>query len=147
MTEGSRQDAKAPSTPRKSKKTEEDRIAGMIVDSAVAIHRDLGPGLLESVYEALLANKLGRLGLSVMRQQKVPLRYDGIDFLEAFRADLIINNKVIVEIKTVERLSNAHRKQLLTYLKLTGLRLGILLNFSEALMKDGITRIANAAQE
>ena len=103
--------------------------------------------MLESVYEVLLANKLERQGLSVSRQQKIPLRYDGISFTEAFRADLIINGKVIVEIKTVERLNNAHRKQLLTYLKLTGLRLGILLNFSEALMKDGITRIANAAQD
>ena len=147
MTEGSRQDAKAPSTPRNSKNNEEDRIAAAIVDSAIAIHRDLGPGLLESVYEVLLANKLERRGLSVSRQQKIPLRYEGIAFAEAFRADLIINRKVIVEIKTVERLNNAHRKQLLTYLKLTGLRLGILLNFSEALMKDGITRIANAAQE
>ena len=144
MTKGSRQDAKRA---KENKTNEEDRIAAAIVDSAVTIHRDLGPGLLESVYEVLLANKLERLGLSVSRQQKIPLRYDGVEFLEAFRADLVINGKVIVEIKTVERLNNAHRKQLLTYLKLTGFRLGILLNFSEALMKDGITRIANGAKE
>ncbi|MFU8833504.1 MAG: GxxExxY protein [Wenzhouxiangella sp.] len=140
----SRQGAKTPRAPRFKNDIDEDQAAAAVVDSAIAIHRDLGPGLLESVYEAILAHKLEQRGFKIQRQVPVPLNYEGVKFKEAFRADLIVGDKVIVEIKTVERLNNAHRKQLLTYLKLTSLKVGILLNFSEALMKNGITRIANA---
>jgi GxxExxY protein len=110
------------------------------VDSAVQLHQALGPGLLESVYEVILAHRLERHGLSVQRQVKVPISFEGESFDEEFRADLIVEAKVIVELKSVEKLSPAHKKQILTYQKLTGIKLGYLLNFGEALMKDGIVR-------
>jgi len=141
---GSRQGAKAPSSPRKNK---EDKVVSVIVDEAVRIHRDLGPGLLESVYEAILAKGLSDRGLEVQRQVAVPLVYQGLQFKEAFRADLIVDDKVIVELKSVERLDRAHKKQLLTYLKLSDKRVGLLLNFSEALMKHGISRVVNQFNE
>ena len=118
----------------------DEEIGREIVDGAVRVHRHLGPGLLESVYEGVLAHELSNRGLSIKRQVIVPLRYDGLTFDEAFRADLMVECRVIVEIKCVEKLSYAHKKQLLTYLRLADLRLGYLLNFGEALMKDGITR-------
>lgn len=107
------------------------------------IHSDLGPGLLESVYETVFVYELGRRALRVSSQVAVPLRYAGLTFDEAFRLDLLVEGKVIVELKCVEKLHNAHKKQLLTYLRLADKRLGYLLNFSEALMKDGIVRIVN----
>ena len=122
---------------------EENAIARIIVDSAVGIHRELGPGLLEVVYEAVLAHELALRGLAVKRQVPVSLVYRGLRFEEGFRADLIVEDKVILELKTVERVNKAHPKQLLTYLRLTGLKLGLLLNFGEALMRDGITRVVN----
>ncbi len=125
----------------------EDEIGKQIVDVAVQVHRELGPGLLESVYEAILAHELLGRGLQVLRQVPVAIEYRGVRFEDAFRADLIIGGKVIVEIKSVERVSNAHKKQLLTYLRLTDMRLGYLLNFGEALMKHGITRTANRLAE
>ena len=125
----------------------EDEIGKEVVDSAVRIHRELGPGLLETVYEVVLAYELRRRGLQVERQVVIPLDYHGLKFDEAFRADLVIENKVIVELKCVEQISNAHKKQLLTYLRLTDMRLGYLLNFGEALMKNGITRIAHRLPE
>lgn len=112
------------------------------MDESVRIHQDLGPGLLESVYEAILAKKLTDRGFLVKRQVAVPLEYDGVHFKEAFRADIVINDKVILELKSVEKLNKAHKKQLLTYLKLSGMTVGLLLNFSEELMKHGISRIA-----
>jgi GxxExxY protein len=118
----------------------EEEIGREVVDSAVRVHRRLGPGLLETVYEAVLAQELRKRGLQVARQVVVPLDYDGMQFEEAFRVDLVVERKVIVEIKCVEKLSYAHKKQLLTYLRLTELQLGYLLNFSESLMKNGITR-------
>jgi len=121
----------------------ENEIGTLVVDCAVKLHRRLGPGLLESVYEAVLAYELKRKGLSVERQVTVPIVYDYMRFDEGFRADLIVNRKVILELKSVERLTNAHKKQLLSYLRLTGMKVGYLLNFGEALMKDGITRIIN----
>lgn len=127
--------------------TEEDRIGALLVDAAVKIHRELGPGLLESVYEAVLAHELRRRGLQVARQVPVAVVYEGLRFDEGFRADLVIEGRVIVELKCVERLNNAHRKQLLTYLRLTGLRLGFLLNFAEPLMKNGIIRTVNQLHE
>jgi GxxExxY protein len=118
----------------------EEEIGREVVDSAVRIHRALGPGLLEAVYEAVLARELCGRGLQVERQVAISLDYEGLKFEEAFRADLLVERKVIVEIKCVETLNFAHKKQLLTYLRLADVRLGYLLNFAEALMKHGITR-------
>ncbi len=122
-----------------------NEVGSLVVDCAVRIHRDLGPGLLETVYEVVLANSLEKRGLRVERQVAVPIEYGGQKFMEGFRADLIVEGKVLLELKSVERLSAAHKKQLLTYLRLTGLKLGYLLNFGEALMRDGITRIINGS--
>ncbi|HOW66390.1 MAG TPA: GxxExxY protein [Candidatus Paceibacterota bacterium] len=119
----------------------ENAIGTLIVDCAIELHRDLGPGLLETVYEVTLARALERRGLVVQRQVGVAIEYRGERFDEGFRADLIVENPVIVELKSVERVTPAHKKQVLTYLRLTGLKLGYLLNFGEALMRDGITRI------
>ncbi len=111
------------------------------------MHRHLGPGLLESVYEAVLAHELTARELSVQRQVPIPIAYKGIRFNDGFRADLIVNGAVIVELKSVEALSAAHRKQIQTYLRLTGSKLGYLLNFGAALMKDGIVRAGNGLEE
>jgi GxxExxY protein len=121
----------------------ENDIGTIIVDCAVELHRNLGPGLLETVYEVTLARSLERRGLMVQRQVAVPIEYQGETFSEGFRADLIVGDLVIVELKSIERVTPAHKKQLLTYLRLTGLKLGYLLNFGEALMRDGITRTIN----
>ena len=113
----------------------ENDIGRIVVDAAVAVHRDLGPGLLESVYEVILAYELEQRGLSVKRQVPIPIRYKQMAFEGAFRADLVVEGKIIIELKSVERASDAHKKQLLKYLRLTGCKLGFLLNFGEALMK------------
>ena len=113
----------------------ENQIGKWIVDVAVQIHREMGPGLLERIYESILAYELRQRGLPVKRQLPIAIEYQGLKFDEGFWADLIVENKVIVELKCVEKLNNAHKKQLLTYLRLTGMKLGYLLNFSEALMK------------
>ncbi|MFM8364338.1 MAG: GxxExxY protein [Verrucomicrobiota bacterium] len=123
----------------------ENGIGTIIVDCAVELHRNLGPGLLETVYEVTLARSLERRGLAVQRQVAVPIEYQGETFSEGFRADLIVEGLVIVELKSVERVTPAHKKQLLTYLRLTGLKFGYLLNFGEALMRDGITRTINGS--
>lgn len=125
----------------------ENDIGRIIVDAAVAVHRELGPGLLESVYEVILAYELGRRGLSVRRQVPIPIHYKQIRFEEAFRADLMVEDKIIIELKSIEQVSEAHKKQLLTYLRLTGCKLGFLLNFGEALMKRGITRTVNGIED
>ncbi len=125
----------------------ENEIGSQIVDAAIAIHRELGPGLLESVYEAVLAHELSARGLLVERQLPVSICWKGIEFTEGFRADLLVNKKVIVEIKSIERLTPSHKKQIQTYLRLTGCRLGYLLNFGEALMKTGIVRCVNGLAE
>jgi GxxExxY protein len=125
----------------------EEEVGAIIVDQALALHRELGPGLLESVYEAVLARDLQDRGLRVSRQMSIPIRLRGLEFEEGFRADLLVDGKVIVELKSVEQTNNAHRKQVLTYLKLSGLRLGYLLNFGAALMKEGITRVVNGLPE
>ncbi|WP_237563213.1 GxxExxY protein [Algoriphagus kandeliae] len=121
----------------------ENDIAKIILDRAFLIHRDLGPGLLESIYEKVLIHELKKLNLTVESQIPISFEWDGIVFEKGFRADLIVNNKVIVEIKSVQLLAPVHAKQLLTYLRLTNLKLGLLLNFNEALLKDGIKRIVN----
>jgi GxxExxY protein len=121
----------------------ENEIGKIVIDTAVAMHKELGPGLLETVYEVILAYELERHGLSVKRQVSIPIEYRGTRFEEGFRVDILVENKVIVELKSVESLNKAHKKQVLTYLRLTGCKLGYLLNFGEALMKDGISRVIN----
>jgi GxxExxY protein len=121
----------------------ENEIGTIIVDTAIHLHRELGPGLLESVYEIVMARLLEKKGLQVQRQVKVPIVFEGLHFDEGFRADLIVEEKVIIELKSVEKQNPVHAKQLLTYLKLTGKKLGYLLNFNEELMKSGIDRIIN----
>ena len=118
-----------------------------MVDTAITLHKELGSGLLETVYEVILAHELERRGLKVQRQVIIPIEFVGIKFEEGFRADIIVGYKVILELKSVECVTKAHKKQLLTYLRLTGMKLGFLLNFGEALKKDGITRIVNGLEE
>ncbi len=121
----------------------ENEIGKIVVDCAVRLHKDLGPGLLESVYEVLLANELELKGLKVKRQVPISIEYHGVQFDEGFRADIVVEDKVILELKSVEVANPAHKKQVLTYLRLTGCKLGYLLNFGDSLMKDGITRLLN----
>ncbi len=121
----------------------ENEIGTIVVDTAVRLHRELGPGLLESVYEIVLARFLEKQGLSVQRQVGVPIIFGGERFDEGFRADLIVDGKVILEIKSVEKLHPVHSKQLLTYLRLTETKLGYVLNFGDELMKNGINRVIN----
>jgi GxxExxY protein len=125
----------------------ENEIAKHIMDAAFLIHRTLGPGLLETVYEVILAKKLAEMGLVVERQVPVQIRFEGVTFDEGFRAALIVEKKVIVELKSVERVQPVHSKQLLTYLRLTGLRLGLLINFGENLLKNGFKRVVNGLVE
>ncbi|OGW46981.1 MAG: GxxExxY protein [Nitrospirae bacterium GWC2_57_9] len=125
----------------------ENEIGTIVVETAIAVHQELGPGLLETVYEIVLAGELQSKGLKVERQVSVPIEFKGIRFDEGFRADIIVDQKVIVELKSVERVTAAHKKQVQTYLRLTGCKLGYLLNFGEALMKSGITRCVNGLEE
>jgi GxxExxY protein len=125
----------------------ENEIGTIVVAEAIALHKELGPGLLEFVYEICLADALERRGLGVERQKPIPIEYRGIRFEEGFRADMTVESKVILEIKSVEKTMKAHGKQVHTYLRLTGLKLGYLLNFGEALMKNGIERIVNGLDE
>ena len=123
--------------------TDLNQISGAIVDAAFHIHVKLGPGLLESVYEAVLAYELTKRGFAVARQVSVPIVYEALRFEEGFRADLIVENSILVELKSVETLAPVHGKQVLTYLKLLDYRLGLLINFGAPVLKDGIKRIAN----
>jgi len=125
----------------------ENEISKVIVDAAIQAHRALGPGLFESVYEVVLSHELSKRGLKVERQVRIPIEYDGLQFDEGFRADIIVEGKVILELKSVDTLVALHRKQIQTYLRLTGLKLGFLLNFGAALMKDGIVRAVNGLEE
>lgn len=125
----------------------EDDIGRHIVDAAVSVHRELGPGLLETVYEVVLADELRRRGYQVERQIQVAITYCGKRFHEGFRVDLIVGDRVIVELKCVDLLTYVHRRQLLTYLRLADKRLGYLLNFRVPLMKRGIVRIVNRLPE
>ena len=121
----------------------ENQIGKIILAAAIEVHRSLGPGLLESVYEAILAHELQKRGLAVRRQVPIPIKYDELIFDEGFRADLIVADLVIIELKSVTQIAPAHRKQIQTYLKLSGYKLGYLLNFGEALLRDGIVRAVN----
>ena len=124
-------------------KKEVEEIATAVVDAAMKLHMTLGPGLLETVYEVILEDELTRRGFKVERQRSIPIRYQGHEFDEGFRADLVINGCFIVELKSVEALQPVHGKQLLTYLRLTGFPLGLLINFGAAFLKDGLKRVAN----
>ncbi len=120
-----------------------DRISGDVLDLALRMHRDLGPGLLENVYEMILAAKLTAMGHRVERQKPVDISYDGLDFAAAFRIYLLVDDRLLVEIKSTELLHLAHAKQLLTYLRLTNQPVGLLINFGGATLKEGVKRIVN----
>ena len=121
----------------------ENEVAKQLVDVAYKIHTAFGPGLLESVYETIMAYESQKRGLRVTRQQAIPVVYENIRMDLGFRADLIVENKVVVEVKSVESIAPVHKKQLLTYLRLTDKRLGLLINFNVELIKNGITRVVN----
>lgn len=121
----------------------ENEISKIVVDCCFKIHTTLGPGLYESVYEKVLCYELNKRGLRIKRQQILPVIYDGIKIKTGFRTDIIVEDKVILELKSVENLQPVYSKQLLTYLKLSGMKLGLLINFSESLIKNGIHRIVN----
>ena len=125
----------------------ENEIATIVVDAAFKIHKTLGPGLFESVYQATLEFELQHRGLRVSRQVGLPVQYEGVNLELGFRVDLIVDDKVIIEIKSVEALAPVHKKQLLTYLRLTDLRLGLLINFNVELIKDGIQRVVSRLVE
>jgi len=121
----------------------ENELSKIIVNTAYQIHKTLGPGLLESVYEEIMYYELCKQGLTIERQKGIPVIWNDLKMEIGFRADLITEGKVIIELKSVETIAPVHHKQLLTYLKLTGLKLGMLINFNETLIKNGITRIVN----
>jgi GxxExxY protein len=121
----------------------ENELSKIIVNCCYKIHTTLGPGLLESVYEEVLCYELFKNNLAITRQQGIQVMYEQVKMELGFRADIIVENKVIIEIKSVEKIAPVHPKQLLTYLRITGLKLGLLVNFNEALIKDGIQRIVN----
>ena len=131
----SRDDAKA--------RRDIEDVATIVVDAALQLHRDLGPGLLESVYEAVLSKMLEQRGLSVERQKPVPIHYQGVSLDEGFRLDLLVDGQLIVELKSVESIHPVHPKQLLTYLRLMRLPLGLLIHFGAPLLKDGLQRVVN----
>lgn len=128
--------------PREPISLELDKIARAIVDAAFHVHSKLGPGLLESVYEVCLAHELGKRNINTERQVSLPVFYDGVRLDSGLRIDLLVENSLVVELKAVEQLLPVHKAQLLTYLKLTGHRLGLLINFNVAMIRDGITRVA-----
>ena len=138
MMESSRRDAES-----RSVKPETNEVSGAVVDCAMRIHQKLGPGLLESVYQRILAYELRKTGLAVETEVPVPVEWDGHVIDESFRADLIVAGKVLVELKSVERVKPVHKKQTLTYLKLSNLQVGLLINFGAPLLKEGIHRIVN----
>jgi GxxExxY protein len=121
----------------------ENELSRIIVDAAFKIHTTLGPGLLESVYESILAYELENRGLIVVRQQAIPVVYETVKLDIGFRADMIINGKVVIEVKSAEAIAPVHAKQLRTYLRLMDLKLGLLINFNVNLIKEGITRVVN----
>jgi iron complex transport system substrate-binding protein len=120
-----------------------DAISSAVIDEAIGIHRELGPGLFETVYETVLAGRLERRGLLAQRQVPVPIEFDGHAFGAAFKIDILVEQRLILEIKSVEELSKLHVRQLTTYLRLTRQPVGLLLNFSAVMMKDGIKRVVN----
>jgi GxxExxY protein len=121
----------------------ENELSGIIVNTSFKIHSELGPGLLESIYEEILAYELTKKGLAVEVQKPIIVNWDNKRMSVGFKADIIVENKVIIELKSVKEIDDRNKKQLLTYLKITGLKLGLLINFNEAFLKDGIIRIVN----
>jgi GxxExxY protein len=121
----------------------ENEITGIIIDKCVKIHKELGPGLLESIYEEILLYELRRSDLKYQRQVNIPIIYEDQIFNNGYRIDIIVENQVIIELKSVEIVLPVHKKQLLTYLKISGIKVGLLINFNEDLMKNGIIRIVN----
>ena len=124
-----------------------EQLSAVVVDTAFHLHCDLGPGLLESVYEAVLARLLQDRGLSVVRQQPVPIEFAGLRLEEGFRADLVVDGALVIELKSVEQFAPVHAKQLLTYLRLMHLPLGLLINFGAATFKDGVKRVVNSHRD
>ena len=120
-----------------------EAISGDVVDVALRLHRELGPGLLESVYEMILAARLEQMGYRIARQRAIDITFDGLHFPAAFRIDILVDERLLVEVKSVERLSPAHGKQLLTYLRLTQQPVGLLINFGGETLKEGLRRIVN----
>lgn len=125
----------------------ENEITKIVIDTAYQIHTKIGPGLLESAYQAILVYELKNRGLHVESEIPMPIHYEDIDLDIGFRADLIVENKVIIELKSVEKVAEVHKKQLLTYLRISGLQVGLLINFGTPLIKDGIFRIVNGYKE
>ena len=125
----------------------ENEVAQVIVDVAFQVHKQLGPGLLESVYQTVMAHELRKRGLRVQSEAPVPVVWDGIRMEVGFRADLLVEQCVMVELKSVESVAPVHKKQLLTYLRIADRRLGLLINFGTALIKDGISRVVNNLRE
>jgi GxxExxY protein len=121
----------------------ENEIATIIVDTAFHIHSDIGPGLFEKVYERIMEAELGKRGLTVLSQEPIPIVYKGVHFKSGFRCDLLVENKVIVEVKSIEAIHPVHKKQVLTYLRFSGKKVGLFINFNVALIKDGIVRLVN----
>lgn len=119
----------------------ENRVSGVIVDAAIKVHRVLGPGLLESVYQVALAHELQSRGLGLRVEVPIDIQYEGLRIENAFKADIVVESLVLIELKSVEKLSPVHFKQTLTYLRLTGLRVGLLINFGAELVRDGIHRV------
>lgn len=125
----------------------ENEIAKIIVDAAYKIHKALGPGLLESAYQAILTYELRNRGLKISTEVLMPLQYEGQSIDAGYRADIVVEEKVIIELKSIEQIADVHKKQPLTYLKVSNLRLGLLINFGSSLIKNGITRIVNGLAE
>lgn len=132
---------------REGRELNMEELSAVVVDTAFHLHRELGPGLLESVYEAVLAKLLHDRGLAVARQMPVPVEFAGLRFDEGFRADLVIGHRLVIELKSVERLMPVHHKQLLTYLRLMHLPLGLLINFNASSFKEGVQRIVSRHQD
>jgi GxxExxY protein len=124
-----------------------EELARIAIDTGLDIHRTLGPGLFESVYEAVLALELSQAGLSVVRQAPVSVQYDDVPLGDGFRVDLLVDDRLVIEVKSIERLSPLHNKQLLTYLRLLGLPLGLLMNFGGETFREGLRRVVNNHQE
>jgi GxxExxY protein len=122
-----------------------NELSSVVLEVAIDIHRRLGPGLLESVYHTILAHELTKRGFKVIKEEPIPLVWDNLRFDIGFRADLIVNDLVLIELKSVEQLAPVHKKQVLTYLRITGKKLGLLINFGEETLKDGIRRIINGS--
>ena len=125
----------------------ENDIAKIIIDLALKIHSKLGPGLFESVYEEILCHELNKKGLQYSRQKPIPILWDNIKLEGGFKTDIIVNEKVLIELKSVDQIQKVHKKQVITYLKLTNLKLGLLINFNSDLIKNGVVRLVNNLNE